>query len=176
MGAYLKKIIWLGIGTTLILSLLSCGYEVASRSFTLPSWIEKVYVAPWENVSNELLLGNWITQELRRQVIISRRLELAEKDKADVILSGAVVEVESGGLSYKRYDRAVERRIYVTIEAVLTERKSGKQIWKSGPVRREEPFLVGGTVMETESLKGAALKKISRDLAELLYHRITENY
>jgi hypothetical protein len=164
-----------GILTSLVLfcGLASCGYHQAERTVALPGWIRTVYVAPWENRSNELELAAWITDELRQEFLRGSALALAQSDEADVLLEGEVVTVTTSGLSYVRYDQAVERSIAAECAVRLVERKSGRVLWEAENIMREEDFLVGRHVMETEGRKDEALKKISRDVAELIYHRVT---
>jgi len=100
-------------------------------------------------------------------------LDLVTKDQADVILVGKVESTSTSGLSYVRYDRAVERRITAECSVHLVRREGGKVIWQTGNIVREESFLVGKDVMQTEGLKDEALQKLSRDVAEIIYHRIT---
>ena len=156
--------------------LTSCGYHRQETNIQLPDWIQKIYVAPWKNNSTELKLGQWITQELREEFLRDSGLQLSDKDEADVILSGKVVSAFTTGLSYVRYDVAVERRISVEVEVRLVDAKSGKEIWKSPPIFREEGFYVGKSVTQTEDLKNEALKKISRDIAQIIHHRIAGVY
>ncbi len=154
-------------------SLSGCGYQCAERIESLPPWIKTVYVAPLANRSNELLLGVWITEELRHEFLRGRGLKLVPKDEADVILEGEIVSTSTSGLSYIRYDQAVERRITAECSVHLVHRESGKVIWQTGNIAREEEFLVGKDVMHTEGLKDEALQKLSRDVADIIYHRIT---
>ena len=153
-------------------SLSGCGYHCAERVESLPSW-KTVYVAPWANRSNELLLGVWITEELRHEFLRGRGLKLVTKDEADVILEGEIVSTGTHGLSYIRYDQAVERRIIAECSVHLVRRESGKAIWQTSNIVREESFLVGKDIMQTEGLKDEALQKLSRNVAEIIYHRIT---
>jgi len=153
-------------------SLSGCGYHCAER-VELPAWIKTVYVAPWANRSNELLLGVWITEELRHEFLRGRGLKLVPKDEADVILKGEIVSTDTYGLSYIRYDQAVERRITAEYSVHLVHRESGKVIWQTSNIWREEEFLVGKDIMQTEALKDEALKRLSRYVADVVYHRIT---
>jgi hypothetical protein len=163
----------------LLLFFPGCGYHRAERA-DIPAWIKTIYVAPWTNRSNELLLGSWITDELRQEFLRGSALELASRDEADVVLEGEVVSVSTSGLSYVRYDRAIERRIVAECSVRMKDRKTGKVLWQTSDIVREEEFLVGRKtktpevldVMKTEALKDQALQRLSRDLAELIYHRI----
>ena len=152
---------------------LSCGYHRQESDFQLPSWIRTIYIAPLENNSNELKLGTWITDELREEFLRDSGLTLVPKEKADVILEGRVISAYTTGLSYIRYDVAVERRIEVECSVKLIDAKTGKQIWQSAEIYREEGFYVAKDVITTKDHKDLALQKISRDIAGIAHHRIT---
>ena len=161
------------LAVALCLGSLSCGYHRQETSIQLPAWVHTIYVAPLENNSNELRLGVWITDELREEFLRDSGLRLVPRREADVILEGLVVNAYTTGLSYVRYDVAVERRIGVECSIRLLDAKTGKQIWKSANIYREEGFYVARDVMTTEGHKERALRKISQDVAEIVHHRIT---
>lgn len=156
--------------------LFSCGYHVAKSSSAIPSWMKNVYVEPFENNSNELLLGAWITEGLRHEFLRSSRFVLTSRDQAHVIIKGKVEEVEAKGLSYVRYDKAIERSVKVKISFDLIDAATGQSLWGGGELEREEAFSVGTDVMKTQGLLNEALRKISQDLSEILYHRLEGVY
>ncbi len=157
----------------LVCILSGCGYHRAGRTAELPEWIQTIYIAPWDNRSNELLLGPWVTAELRHEFLRGRALKLVPEQEADVILRGNIVQVDTGGLSYTRYDQTVERRISMRCSITLEDRRTGRVLWTTRDIRREEAFWVRTEVMQTEGEKNLALRKLSRDVAEDVYHRVT---
>jgi len=167
---------------SLVLSLFlaGCGYQIvqkgnsSSHGAGLPEWIQSIYVAPFHNKSTELMLSSWITDELRQEFMRSRLLRLAPRETADIILEGEILESGTGGLSYIRSDVAVERRINVVCAIRLKNRKTGDILWESSNITREEGFLTGQELMETTVRKENAMRKISRYMAEEIYHRITD--
>ncbi len=156
--------------------LAGCGYHRQETEVQLPSWIRTIYIAPWKNNSTELRLGQWLTDDLREEFLRDSGLSLVPRDQADVILEGKIESAYTTGLSYVRYDVSVERRIGVECSVRLLDAKTGKELWKSPPIYREEGFYVGKTLMMTEGYKENALKKISQDLAEIIHHRIAGVY
>lgn len=158
----------------LLASLLSgCGYRFAERSDTLPSWIQTVYVAPFANRSNEFQLASWITEDLRREFLRGGALRLAERDAADVIIEGEVRRVDVSGISFLSYDKAVERRINVECSVRMKDRQTDRILWQTANLVRDEGFLAGRDNMESDALKADASRKLSRYLAEIIYHRVT---
>ncbi len=163
--------LWMLMGIILLFS--GCGYHRQDSSAQLPSWVRTIYIQPFENRSIELKFAPWITEDLRKEFLRDSRLTLAPKEEADVILTGRIESVYTSGLSYTRHDRAVERRVTASISAVLKDAKTGQIIWKTADIRRQEAFYVDNTLMRTEGLKEAALQKASRNIAEIIHHRIT---
>jgi outer membrane lipopolysaccharide assembly protein LptE/RlpB len=169
-----RKLFILLLLLTAALSLLlsSCGYHRTETTANLPDWMRNIYIEPFSNNSNEYLLGPWLTSQLREEFLMDSHFNLTSREDADVILEGNVESVYTTGLSYLRYDQAVERRITVVCSVVIRDRKSGNAVWKSADIRKEEGFYVGRDVVTTEDLKNAALKKISLNMAEIIHHRI----
>ena len=158
------------------LFLVSCGYHRAETAADLPDWIRSIYVEPWENNSSETEVSVWITDALREEFLRDSGLVLTSKDDADVILTGRVESVYVTGVAYISYDRAVEERVSADLSVRLYERKTGAEIWKSANIHREENFYVARKMMITESLKDEALQKLSRNVAEIIHHRVTGIY
>ena len=150
----------------------SCGYHRAETGANLPDWMQKIYIEPFSNNSNEYLLGPWLTSELREEFLRSSHFTLSSREDADVILHGNIESVYTTGLSYLRYDQAVENKITVVCSVEITNVKTGETVWETADIRKEEGFYVGNDVMTTDGLKNAALKKISLNMAEIIHHRV----
>ncbi len=163
----------LAICLFLVLMIGSCGYHRLDTAANLPDWIKTIYIEPWENNTTETEMPVWITENLREEFLRDSGLELVSRDEADVILTGRVESVNVSGISYISYDRAVEERVSATLSVRLYERKSGAEVWQLSDLRREENFYVAKELMQTESLKNDALKKLCRNVAETIHHRVT---
>ena len=172
----LRKLAGLCVSLVVTLLLSGCGYHLARRGPALPDSIQTVHVAPWSNRSNEFLLGSWITDELRQTFLRESGLKIASREEADVILEGEILQVTTSGLSYITYDRAVERRITAECAVRMIDQKTGELLWETNNIVRWESFLVGSDVVATEGLKNEALRKLSQDVADLVYHRVTGVY
>ena len=76
----------------------------------------------------------------------------------------------AAGVSYVLSQKAGEGHVYVPQQELV--RESGKILWETVNIVREETFLVEKDVMKTEGNKDEALRKLSRNVAEIVYHRI----
>lgn len=151
-----------------------CGYRlIQGTNPAIPSSMRSIYIEPVKNKSNELLLGTWITDELRHEFLRSGPLKLASREEADVILEGEIVNLTTSGLSYIRYDQTIERRIYAECAVRLVDARTGDVLWQTANISRDEDFFVGRELLETEGLKEESLKRLSRVVAEVIHHRIS---
>jgi len=155
---------------------ISCGYHRMETSADLPDWIHTIYVEPWENNTTETQMSVWITEALREEFLRDSGLVLTSRDDADIILTGNVESVNVSGIAYISYDRAVEERVSADLSVKLYDRKTGEEIWQLTDIHREENYYVAKELMITESLKNDALKKLSRNVAEIIHHRVTGVY
>jgi hypothetical protein len=160
---------------------ISCGYQVG---FDNPQGklqqnslkIEKIYIKPLKNRSSEMMLGVWLTEELRNEFLRNGGIVVSSLDEADFILEGEVKSLDTLGISFVRYDQAVERRLNATFIMKLIRKSSGEVIWKEENMQREESFFVGREIMETEGLKDDALRRLSLYIAQHTFHKITSAY
>ncbi len=158
----------------LLLFLASCGYQLEGRPTAFsPSW-QTIYVPVWENPTSDIRFGEIMAEALRERIELAGDLRLAPPEKADLILKGKILSVYVGGLSFDEYTQTLERRVSVRATAELVDRK-GHVIWRNTNIYRYEDYPVVREIAGEEIDPGReiALKKISRDLAEIIYHQIT---
>jgi len=159
--------------------IISCGYQVGYNNVKSHSGqlkIEKIYIKPIKNKSSELMLAAWLTEEIRNEFLRNGGIIVSLYEDADFILEGEVKSIDTSGISFVRYDQAVERRINAVFSMKLTDKKSGTTVWKEDKMEREESFFVGRELMETEGLKDDALRRLSLYIARHIYHRIAGKY
>lgn len=157
-----------------VIILQSCGYHTNEYRSNLPNWMRSIYIKPFSNNSNEYLLSQWITSELREEFLLDSFFNVTSEENSDVTLHGNIKSVYTTGLSYIRYDQTVERKISVSFSVSILKTKTGEKIWETSDIVKEEGFYVGEDIMETEGFKNEALKKISVNVAEIIHHRVSD--
>ena len=96
----------------------------------LPNESNKVYIPPFENKTSEPGLDTLLTQKVIQNFLIDGRLQVADEDKADMILEGTI----------ERYDRLVmtrdqnqvpqQYRLQVVVDLTLfSARPKKKELW-----------------------------------------------
>ena len=161
----------------LILLIHACGYRLRERPPGFrPEW-KTIYVEIFKNRTSETVLGVYLSEALRRRFARSGFVELvANPTRADLIIRGEVKRLSIGGISYNVYTETLERRISVTL-AVDMRTRDGGIIWQNRNLSRYENYPVEGTTSGVlDPGKEEALRKLSEDLADIIYHQITASF
>lgn len=164
----------------LILSMAGCGYTTGSL---LPSNYRKIAVLPFQNkvtnYLNENEQGLYVPQLEGnvRSAIIDRflfdgHLRIADPDKADLVLSGALIAFQQDDLRTDASQNVQEYRARVTVSLTMTERATGQVVWTEPSFSGEATYFTTGPQAITQS---AAVDKALTDLATRIVER-TVNY
>ena len=124
----------------------------------------------------DIRFGEIMAEALRERIELAGDLRLVNDEKeADLILEGEIISVWVSGLSYNVYTKTLERRVSVRAKARLVERRSGRIIWQNDNIHRYQDYPVVQEVVgeEIDPGRNLALRQISEDLAEIIYHQIT---
>lgn len=161
------------------LFLVSCGYQLEGRPRQFaPQW-KTIYVPVWKNPTADIQFGEIMAEALRERIELAGDLKLAKtEDEADLVFQGELVSVWVGGLSYNVYTQTLERRVSVKAKARLVERETGRVIWQNDHIYRYEdyPVVQEVTSEQVDPGRDIALRKISKDLAEIIYHQIISSF
>ena len=78
-------------------------------------------------------------------------------------------------ITHKGAYTSLERRVTVSVDLKL-ENRSGKVIWTANGVSANEVYNVAADKQATEQNRRTAISKLSKRLAETIYHRLTEDF
>jgi hypothetical protein len=110
-------------------------------------------------------------------------LVVAEKD-AELKLDGTILSYTTSAISYTASDTVKEYRASVTAECILTERKSGKVVWK-GTVTQWQDYPVNSAVPGPpgsdpvalqQNSEDAAIREVSRKIAQQVYQNVSDGF
>lgn len=93
--------------------------------------------------------------------------EQAAEQVADLTLSGEIESLNIENAAFSASDKAMKYRLVLTVQAVLTERRSGKMFWKSREIVREEYPVNADMALQRNSLD-AAIAASCREMASRL--------
>ncbi len=159
-----------------------CGYHLTSETQT-PSLVagKTVAIPMWRNKSYRMNLEALVTGSVINEFAMRGGGKVVAEEAADLVLSGAIENYLTTAVSYTSADLIREYRITLTIEAQLTERRSQKVLWKGKlSADQDYPALIDPNVANRIALQqnseDAALREISRKLAQQLFQKMSENF
>jgi outer membrane lipopolysaccharide assembly protein LptE/RlpB len=160
----------------MLLAATGCGYHLAGRDNPLLDGINTIAVPYFRNDSFEAGAEAVFTRAFADEFIQSKRLRVVSIDAADVILRGTIKTVREEIISYNKNDKAMEYRVYVTLDLALEKRDTGEVLWKRKRLKHSEEYQVSNDIMVTESDKKVALEKVAKDLAKRAEESIIQGF
>ena len=158
-------------------ALTGCGYTTQSL---LPENIQKVSVAP---ITNAIVLSEEITDKTPFRVyrpgleveltngIINRyifdgTLKVVSADKADAFLEASLVDYRRDALRYSEGEDIQEYRLSIVVEAKMTQKSDGKQLWAKRITGDTTFFLAGPRAISEDQAANRAVEDVSRRVVE----------
>ncbi len=157
-----------------------CGYTTQSA---LPARLKTICVEPFVNnidytASDDRQIYFPLLEVKVRNAIIDRflfdgNLRVAEKDQADLVLSGELIRYERYALRYTDNDDVQEYRVHVIVNLVMKDCRQNEVFWEESGFAGEATYFVSGAMATTES---SALEEATVDLARRVVERTIENW
>jgi outer membrane lipopolysaccharide assembly protein LptE/RlpB len=161
------------------LALSSCGYHVAGQANLVPKTIHTIAVPAFANNTVRYKLSDLLPEAVSRELIARTHYQVVnDPTQADAVLRGSVI-------SYLAYptliDQATGRtsglQINVRMEVSLVERSTNKVIYNRPNFEAHERYELSVTNnLQYFDESGAALQRLSKDLARDLVSSILENF
>lgn len=168
-----RCICWIGCLVTVSISGVGCGYRFAG-SGGFPANIQSVCVPVFRNQTAQTGAENTFTSNLLYEISRRGGVVLSSPDNATATIIGAVSSIRTTTVSHKETNVSAERRVYVVLNVQLID-ASGAVIW-GGNIKDSEVYAVATDKLQTEENKKAALSRLSEEMAETIYNRITANF
>jgi RNase P/RNase MRP subunit p29 len=156
----------------------SCGYHVAGRGSRLPTAVKTIAVPAFQNSTMRYKLSDQLTAAIARELIERTRYTVvADPNEADAVLTGAV-------LNFAAYptvidtatSRATGMLALVNLQVNLTERASGKLLFSRPAWEVRERYEISADPATYFEESGAAMERLSRDVARSVVSAILEDF
>lgn len=158
------------------LLLFGCGYGFAPQGEHIDKRVNNIYVETFGNKTAEPEVENFIRTAFIDQLIQGKRFKTVPTiDQADAIISGSVLSLTTGTLSYRNSVLAAEERMYVTLEASLREKASGKIIWSSRSITGTTDYKLQDDV-NPRPARRSAMSKLAKDTVENAYNMMMSDF
>jgi outer membrane lipopolysaccharide assembly protein LptE/RlpB len=153
-----------------------CGYRLISDpGLASPVTGKKVAVELFNNRSYRANLGAFMTGSLSETFALRSGGNVASVADADLVLSGTVLGYSNNPVSYTAADTVKEYRALVTVEALLTERRTHTVVWK-GNLSWFQDYPVNSVVALQQNSEEAAIREACDRLSQLIYERVASGF
>jgi outer membrane lipopolysaccharide assembly protein LptE/RlpB len=153
-----------------------CGYHPTGAPGFPNAMTGKITVIPiFGNKSYRANVGAILTGSLVDEFARRSGGKVTAEESADLVLTGAVMTYSTSPVSFTAADTVKEYRAVMTVEATLSEKASGKVIWK-GVLSWGQDYPVNTDVAKQQNAEDAAIREICRNLSQQIYHNISEGF
>lgn len=161
-----------------------CGYSTKSL---LPADQRNIYVEPFLNQINitaetsqksayriyRPLLEADITKVVIDRFIYDGNLKITSFEKADLVLSGQLVDYNRQPLRYLSGDNVEEYRLNVVVNMQLKDAKNDVLIWEENNFIGDTTYFTSGSLAKSED---TAITEAVKDLARRIVERTIEGW
>ncbi len=108
-----------------------CGYHFAAAGTGLPASARTIYVERFGNHSRIAGLNDQFARYIKDEIANHKRLQLVDDPgQADLRLSGALLREDTSPTTYNGVDEPTQYSAIVLVDAMLTDNRTKKMIWK----------------------------------------------
>jgi len=138
--------------------------------------INRLFISLFENRSTETGIDILLTDDLKNEFIHKYGGTLSEKEHAAAILSGSITGIRTWTVSRTGALTSQERRISITVDVKLKD-AAGKTLRSATGVSADETYaVVSGDKQATDKNKQNAILLLSKQIAEAVFYRLTEDF
>jgi TolB-like protein len=157
--------------------IVGCGYTNQAK---LPNNISTIAVPTFKNMvkqsetyTYEAGLEVDITNDIINRLNYDGNLKVADSDKADATLVGAITRYEQDSIRYEDRDDVKEYRLFISVDLTLQDNRSGEIIWEEKGFTGRTEYFRSGSYATSESAAAASARE---DLAKNIVDRIIEDW
>jgi outer membrane lipopolysaccharide assembly protein LptE/RlpB len=157
--------------------LSGCGYHVEGSVNVLPTDVHTIAVQPFANASVQYKLTDYLAESVSREFITRTRYKVvADPAKADAVLSGAVANLFSvATVADPVTGRSTGAQVVVQVQVKLVD-KNGKVLFQRPNVEFRERYEISVDPKQYFDESGAALQRLSGDVARTIVSAVIENF
>ncbi|MCK4508849.1 MAG: LptE family protein [Desulfuromonadales bacterium] len=159
-----------------LLCLVGCGYNFPGQVGVLPGGVEKIYIPLFVNQTAEPLLENKLTNLVSEVFTRNHKIgQIENRELADAILQGTIINYRSGALSYDRNDAIGEYRATMTVAVALLDTDTKSPLWEK-EISWSSIYHAADDKIAQEDFEQQAIEEISRHLAEEILYQLLDDF
>lgn len=178
-----NSFLFLVSGFCFLVSVSGCGYTTKT---ILPDNVKTVHVDTFKNnidITKEVSAKDKyevyrpnlevdLRDAIMTRVFLDGNLKSADKDSADAVLEGQIVQYRKDPLRYQN-EVVQEYRISLICDVKLIDNSSSKVLFEEENITGDTTYFTAGALQKTET---SALNDAMSDLARRIVNRIVENW
>jgi len=149
----------------LLIAGLLAGCSYSFRGGTVPPHLSSVAIPVVNDVSGygDPSLRELFTLELTNAFITDASLELADRNSADAVLEGSIVEIRDAPNVLQGGEQVSQRRITVRVRMAFNDLKLRKEVWQKDFTAYGDYPSGGGLTQRQEGIS-EAVRKLTEDI------------
>jgi hypothetical protein len=178
----MKRVFTFATLLVLLASLSGCGYSLAGRGSSLPSYVRSIGVPLFINSTPIFDLEQVLTQRVRLEFIGRGKYQVTPDDTGtDVVLTGEITSVTLQPTAFNEQQQAARYAISVVIKVTMKDLKQNKTLYENPGLTFRDEYEVtsGATNASAADFLGQnrdALDRLSTDFARSVVSTILEAF
>jgi hypothetical protein len=165
----------------LLVSLSGCGYSLAGRGSSLPSYVRSIGVPLFINSTPVFDLEQILTQRVRLEFIGRGKYQVVpDATGTDVVLNGEITSVTLQPTAFNEQQQASRYAISVVVKVELKDLKQNKTLYENPGLTFRDEYEVSNTATaDASSFLGQnrdALDRLATDFARSVVSTILEAF
>ncbi len=165
------------IPVMLALFCIGCGYRFAPGGEHIDAGLQKIFIGAFSNSTSEANIENYVRNAFFSRFRRGSRFDpVASMGEADAFVTGRIVSITTGHLSYSSSDLAKEDSVTMTLEVAFKRTDNGEVIWMNAGLSGREAYTVATSTSTTATNKETAIRKLSNDMADKAYRNMMSGF
>lgn len=158
-----------------VLVIGGCGYHLAGSGSSLPSYVHTIAIPVFSNSSSEPEIERELTRSIRDSFIRDGRLRVADKNRADLVMTGKLTYYNLRAVSFSSSDVATQYWVELKVDLEVFDQVKNKTFLKQNLFTKWD-FTSSADLATSETARLAALDDAYRELGNRLVSLIIEQF
>jgi hypothetical protein len=178
----MKRALQLTVVVMMLASLTSCGYALAGKGSSLPTYVRSVGIPLFINSTPIFDLEQVLTQRVRVEFISRGKYRVTpDSSGTDAVLTGEITSVALQPTAFNEQQQAARYAITVVVKVELKDLKQNKTLYENpGLTFRDEYEVTSGATNQSPAdflgQNRDALDRLSQDFARSVVSTILEAF
>ena len=155
-----------------LLVAVACGYHLGAHSCESDVMAKNIAIPLFQNLSHEPRLENLLTEAFRDRIQALPCVSLCSTNRADALLKGKILSVESYTVAVDEEFFAMEYRMRVEMAVSLVRSEDGKVLWRDDSLQEEVSFYATSDALLFKDNREEALMDLASRMSERAVDRI----